>query len=249
MQLIIDLGNTRLKFSIFHKNELQNNFSIEPQKLEEFLTSLSEFHFSSAIISSVIEIPKLLLTWLNKREIEVLVLGPTIKLPFNNTYKTPQTLGNDRIANAAAATFLYPNQNVMVADFGTCLKLDYVSSKNKYLGGTISPGIRLRSESMHEKTAQLPLLQTNEVLKFAKSIGKSTHEAMAGGVYWGMIHEVMGAFQAFQAQYSPAILVLTGGDLVGLAFPEKKFIFAHPNFTRIGLNTILLYNQNTNLEF
>jgi pantothenate kinase type III len=102
---------------------------------------------------------------------------------------------------------------------------------------------------MHEKTAQLPLLQNHDVLNFANSIGKTTHEAMAGGVYWGMIHEVMGAYEAYKGVYNSPILILTGGDLSGLAFPEKKFIFAHPNFTSIGLNTILLYNQNSNLEF
>lgn len=249
MQLIIDLGNTRLKFSIFQENELQNIFSIELKELEKFMESFDASNIKSCIISNVIEIPQILLNWIHSHEIEVLVLGPTIKLPFINTYQTPNTLGKDRIANAAAAVGLYPNQNVIIADFGTCLKLDYVTAQGEYLGGTISPGIRLRAESMHEKTAQLPYLKNEEVLKFAKSVGKTTHEAMAGGVYWGMIHEVIGAFNSFQERYKPAILVLTGGDAGGLAFPEKKFIFAHPNFTSIGLNTILLYNQNLNLEF
>jgi type III pantothenate kinase len=88
-----------------------------------------------------------------------LVVSSTIKLPFKNLYKTPKTLGVDRIGLVVSAVKKYRNSNVLVIDAGTCITYDFVNEKSEYLGGAISPGIKMRFQSLHEFTSKLPLLE------------------------------------------------------------------------------------------
>jgi type III pantothenate kinase len=80
-------------------------------------------------------------------------------LPFKNSYLSKETLGKDRIAAIAAASFLYPGQNVLVVDAGTAITYDIKTSQEEYPGGNISPGLMMRFEALHRFTSQLPLLQ------------------------------------------------------------------------------------------
>ena len=66
------------------------------------------------------------------------------KVPFKNSYATPQTLGVDRIALATAAFYYNPNRNTLVIDAGTCVTYDMINDYDEYLGGAISPGVQMR---------------------------------------------------------------------------------------------------------
>ena len=83
-------------------------------------------------------------------------------MPFKTLYKTPKTLGADRLALVAGAVFGFPNKSVLIIDVGTCITFDFVDSKKKYLGGSISPGLQMRLNALSNQTSALPLVRLSE---------------------------------------------------------------------------------------
>ena len=167
-------------------------------------------------------------------------MNTTTPLPFKNRYTTPSTLGNDRIALAAAAVCVYPLKNTLVIDAGTCITFDFINSKNEYLGGAISPGIGMRYKSLHQYTGKLPLLSKNEEFKL---IGTSTKSSIHSGIINGIICEIKGVIAQYQQDFGDLTIVLTGGDTKFLSKQLKNSIFANQNFLLRGLNKILTFNN------
>ena len=162
--------------------------------------------------------------------------------PFKNLYQTPSTLGKDRIAAVAGAFSLYPNRNVLVIDAGTCITYDFLTDKGEYLGGGISPGIRMRFKAMHTFTGKLPLIEPDE---YDGLIGRSTRESMLSGVYNGVISELNGLISLYQEQFGDIMVIITGGDHEFLHNKLKISIFAAPDLVLLGLNEIFDYNDHS----
>ena len=161
-------------------------------------------------------------------------------IPFKNKYKTPKTLGVDRIGLVSSAVYRYPNENVLVIDAGTCITYDYVNTKAQYFGGSISPGIIMRYKALNNFTAKLPMLD----LEFPESlIGISTNQSIHSGVIFGVLGEINAIINRYKDQNEKLTVVLTGGDANFLAKRLKNGIFANPNFLLEGLNAILNYNS------
>jgi type III pantothenate kinase len=139
---------------------------------------------------------------------------------------------------AAGAVFQFPNQNRLVIDAGTCITYDFIDHQNNYLGGAITPGLRLRYESLHNYTAKLPLL----VLESPKElIGNSTSNSIHSGVVNGLVYEIDGFITEYGTRYSNFIIILTGGDTDFLAKRLKNTIFANSNFLLESLNQTFQY--------
>jgi type III pantothenate kinase len=239
MNLIVDIGNTRIKIAIFNSGELIYNEVITEEIFIETIANLIEkFKCKNAIISSVGILKKSEIDQI-KSKIHVIELNSATKIPFINNYATPKTLGVDRIALVAAAVSKYKNQNVLIIDAGTCITFDFITDKKEYLGGAISPGIRMRYKALHHFTANLPLLET----KMPKNIvGDATATAMHSGVVEGVLLEIDGAIQEYKLKYPDLTIILTGGDANFLSKQLKSSIFANSNFLLEGLNFILQYN-------
>jgi len=238
MNLIIDIGNTRAKLAVFKKDSIVlKKKSKHKNILKKIKNIFSEFSIFNTIISSVHQKDEKLIEFI-KENSNLIVLTHKTKVPFINHYKTPATLGVDRIALVSAAIKEYPNQNVLVIDAGTCVTYDFVSNKKEYYGGIISPGIKMRYKAMHHFTKKLPLL--NPLLY--KGEGNSTENAMHLGVLKGIIYEIEGIIREFQEKNNNLTIVLTGGDKKILSNLLKSSIFANPNFILLGLNYILNYN-------
>ena len=140
MNCIIDIGNTRVKIARFEANEL-----IEVQSFSEQIEIskyIRNFQFDHSIVSSVAD--EELTKFVNSLFRDPIVLDLSTPIPIVNTYKTPATLGKDRLANAVAANLLYSETNTLVIDAGTCLKFDFINKNSEYLGGSISPGMTMR---------------------------------------------------------------------------------------------------------
>jgi type III pantothenate kinase len=135
---------------------------------------------------------------------------------------------------------MYPDVSKLVIDAGTCITYDFVDTENNYLGGAISPGIRLRYEALKEKTAKLPLLQMKYPDDF---VGNSTDEAIHVGVVQGVLHEIDGFINQYQVKYENIIIILTGGDGDFLAKRLKNTIFANSNFLLESLNQTFQYQD------
>ncbi len=242
MNLIVDVGNSFVKIAVFQEDKLLEKQTVEISKFEETQKKFFENYpkIQKCILASVGKLPKEVLISLQKQT-EVLILDAHLKFPFHNRYATPSTLGVDRIALVAASVKHYPHQNVLIIDAGSCITYDFITHENNYLGGAISPGVRLRYKSLHNLTANLPLLDT----EMPKSIvGDSTAAAIHSGVVIGIIKEIDGIIADYREKYSDLTVILTGGDVNFLSKQLKNSIFANSNFLLEGLNFILEYNTH-----
>ncbi len=242
MNLIIDVGNTNVKLAVFKGHELMYKKRIPLDNiLQEIDDLINEIKgVDKAIISSVGrlkagDIEKI------SRQFDLLVLDASTKVPFQNNYKTPATLGVDRIALVSAAVSRYEYRNVLIIDAGTCITYDFINSEKKYMGGSISPGVRLRYQSLNNLTANLPLLETKMPDNF---IGDTTAESIHSGVIQGILNEIDGNVIEYENNFKDLTVILTGGDSNFLSKQLKSSIFAHSNFLLEGLNYILEFNSN-----
>jgi type III pantothenate kinase len=242
MNLIVDVGNTFVKFAVFEDDTFlkKHNF-----KMNQFIPELNTLYetypnLQNCIISSVGKLDNEFVK-LIKTKFFVVFLDSSTKVPFENLYKTPKTLGVDRIALVSASVSQYPNKNVLIIDAGTCVTYDFINSKNQYLGGAISPGIQMRYKSMNNLTANLPLLDTRIPENI---IGNKTDEAIHSGIVLGIINEIEGAISTYKEKFTDLTVILTGGDAIFLSKQLKSSIFANSNFLLEGLNYILQFNLN-----
>ncbi len=241
MNLVIDIGNTQVKAAVFEKDTLIHVVSFDKRSILSQIKAITKKHeISDAILSNVTLISEIKLKKL-QQIVHLRIISSSTKVPFINSYQTPKTLGVDRIALATAAVRQFPKKNVLVIDAGSCITFDFITSKNEYLGGAISPGIRMRFRSLNYFTANLPLLVKEEPLDFT---GTNTKESINSGVVNGVLQEIDGVINHYKNKYSHLTVVLTGGDTNFLSKQLKSSIFAHQNFLLKGLNDILIFNLN-----
>lgn len=239
MYLIIDIGNTRIKTALFKKDKIIDLIRFQMDEFQSMIPIISKkYNVEYTLISSVGKLSKKNKALLNKL-FSCEELDHKSLIPFNNTYKSPKTLGDDRIALAAAAVTKFPEKNVLVIDAGTCITYDFVTEQKDYLGGAIAPGIQSRYKSLHDYTASLPLLDKCIPKTF---VGTSTNESIHSGVVNGICREIDGVINQYKESYQKLTVVLTGGDAEFLSGQLKSSIFVRPFFLLEGLNTILKYN-------
>lgn len=239
MNLVIDVGNTRIKVAVFSGRELVHNEIITGNNfLKRTLTLIAKYRCENAIISSVGNQNKCEIQEI-KSKINILELNSDTKVPFKNNYATPKTLGVDRIALVSSAIESFPNKNVLIIDAGTCITYDFINDNECYLGGAISPGIEMRYKALNIFTKKLPLLKRTENEKL---IGNSTESCIHSGVILGVINEIDSTIDGYKEKNQLLTVVLTGGDVNFLSNKLKNGIFANPNFLLEGLNKILTYN-------
>lgn len=240
--LAIDIGNTRTKLGVFHKDELIKDYTIPNEDIAQNYMLLADLDIREIIISTVNDEAEAELK-LEQFKFPVLRLSHKTPLPFQLNYQSPETLGKDRIALVAAAHKLFPNQNCLAIDAGTCITYDFLTEKNQYLGGAISPGIQLRLRAMNQFTNKLPLLNWTDQVR-PESIGNTTITSMLSGVVNGLLAEIKGFIEDYKRQYPALKIVLTGGDANFFEKELKNGIFADPNLVLIGLHEILKFNRD-----
>ncbi|AUC16059.1 pantothenate kinase [Tenacibaculum sp. SZ-18] len=239
MNLIIDVGNTRVKAALYEKDSLKELVVFQKNEIvSELKKILKKSKISSSIVSSVATLSDENLKELHKF-LNLMELNYETKVPFINRYKSPTTLGVDRIALAAYAALQYPKRNVLVIDAGTCITFDFIN-KGIYVGGAISPGLKMRYRSLNNYTSKLPLLETKEPDDF---VGDNTNNCIHSGVVNGVVNEIDGVINQYKTKYQDLTVVLTGGDTNFLAKQLKNHIFANPNLVLEGLHKILIYNR------
>jgi type III pantothenate kinase len=234
MNLVFDVGNTECKFGVFNGGEVELSGRVDEADLNSLAKELHHFSIKRCLISAVAEVPAGIFALIG--EAPVLMLDENTPVPIRNDYKTPRSLGRDRLANACAAAWLFPGLPVLSIDAGTCLKFDFVDAQGAYLGGAISPGLRMRYKALHEGTAALPLLEP--AVEFPL-IGQDTASSIHSGVLNGMISEVEGICQQYKTKFADLQIIVTGGDHRFLLNRLKSSIFAAPSLTLQGLNVIL----------
>ena len=237
MNLIIDIGNNSAKFFLFKGEQL----ILHTRKSNSSFDVIDEwnrlYNIEKAIISSVIvETPELSEAILGL-QCPVVRFSNSMPLPLEINYRTPHTLGSDRIAAAVGAWNEAPGRNMLVIDAGSAITIDFVGKDGKYNGGNIAPGIKMRLKALHEYTSRLPMVEKDGD---TPTMGYDTETAIRSGVINGICHEIEGYINEFKQKYCDVLVFLTGGDEKPLKNRIKSCIFADKYLVAKGLNRILL---------
>lgn len=158
-------------------------------------------------------------------------------LPFAMCYESPQTLGMDRLCNAAALSQIESGKPRLAIDLGTCIKFDFLDAEQKYLGGSISPGLQMRAKALAHFTAKLPELP---IVPSQQFIGTNSQHSIEIGTFLGWHKEIEGFISAYQNQYPNIYIALTGGDALHFDMGQKSGIFVHENLTLEGILSLYL---------
>lgn len=240
MNLVLDIGNTRVKAGVFAGSDLVANFSFGKNALNDIKRLLLQFpELRFAIVSSVVTHSKDYVNLLSNK-VNCIDFNYNTRVPVINNYKTPDTLGHDRLAAAVGAHAKFPGKNILVIDAGTCIKYEFVTAKGEYLGGAISPGLEMRFKALNTFTDRLPLIVKDE--EFDQLTGGTTKESILSGVQNGSLQELKGVIEQYSVQYPELQCVLTGGDWQFFENGLKNSIFAAPFLVLEGLNEILNFN-------
>ncbi|GAB2542089.1 type III pantothenate kinase [Spirosoma aerophilum] len=242
MNLVIDWGNSRLKTGWFLGSELVNVGRYE--SVEDLTDDLLNRLPANIMVSSTSRPGQVIREQLAQLGTEVWVLDSQTKVPIGKAYDTPLTLGADRVAAAVGATTLFPKQDCLVLDLGTCLTADLVDREAVFQGGLISLGLHMRFRAMHEQTARLPLVDVPEDVteNWPSPTGKNTQQAMQSGVLNGMAFEMNGLVDYYRREHPGIVVLMCGGDGSSFESRLKPPIFVVPELVLIGLNRILRYN-------
>ena len=255
MLLTVDIGNTNITLGVFNNNEIIQSWRLatDDKRTEDeygvFLKNLlRETHLDTKVTDAVISSVVVQLT----ERIEValkkyLGLNSLIvshKIKTNIVLKTdnPSQVGADRIANACAAAHLYSTPAIVV-DFGTATSFDIVNSKNEFVGGIITAGMKIQAEALSSRTSKLPKLNIEAP---EHAIGRNTIEAMLSGIVRGHAAMIDGLiFECEKELGEKATIIATGGySSVISKYLKRKFDYINPDLTLIGSKLIFDLNKS-----
>ena len=235
--IAIDIGNTGGKYGIFEEDALIAQGSFKEQ--EGLPQKVASQTFDHAIVASVSGSAEQMKTGLSVSG-SIVMLSAQTALPVSVDYKTPETLGVDRIAGAVAAHYFFPGRNCLVIDAGTAITYDFINAEGRYQGGGIAPGIQMKFKALHNFTGRLPLVQG--IHENFPLIGQTTQESLESGVLGGTVAEVEGIISAYRQKSDKLVVILCGGDAGFFESTIKHPIFVIPELVLIGLQRILRHN-------
>lgn len=222
--------------------EPKANWRFEGHDLHELREMIDGQAIDRCLVSSTVKLSREIQADIDRLNIpSTRYLDHTTPLPVRNAYKTPDTLGSDRLAAAIGAYFTACAQAgaavpVLVIDAGTAITYDFVTADGQYLGGNISPGVEMRFKALHHYTSRLPLVSESGE---HPDIGHSTETAIRCGVIDGVRHEIQGFISRFCLKHPRLLVFLTGGDYLDFEESAKKRIFADRFLVHKGLDLIL----------
>lgn len=254
--LVIDVGNTNTVFGTFERGNSELIFHkrtvTRPDRTSDELGVFLKGFFKEAMLapdlihhaiySSVVPgfnpiVSRMLEDWFN---VHPVVVNYQMNLPFTITYPRPFEIGADRLVNTAAVIEEYPGKSIIV-DMGTATTFCVISEKKEYLGGVISPGLKLSMDALIKNTAQLPPIAFQ---KPEQPLGRSTIESLQSGFFYGWIGLLSGVIAELKKFYGDDCRVIGTGGLVGLIHSAQKGVFdiIDPLLTLKGLE--YLYRLN-----
>ena len=223
MNLAIDIGNTAAKWATFEGRELRDCGYGMPDEL--MVQADRMLACASGNLPEGIAVPR---------------LTADTHLPIKLDYKTPATLGADRVADACGAWSLHRGEPCLIIDAGTCITVDFLDAEGVYHGGAIMPGLEMSLRALNTFTAKLPLVSLDGVEK-APVLGRSTEESILAGTL-GATMLALAGYVALYREKAPGLhVLLAGGDAARLGTNNG---WEHvPHLTLIGINEIMMNNE------
>lgn len=209
--IALDIGNTVTKFAKFDFNKIEelNRFD----DLTDLIEKLEEYKNEEFAVASVVPVrsEELIDHLHNKKFFRV---DHSLKFNIKFNYSPFTSLGIDRICAMEGALLKsgekkLGNNNILVIDFGTATTINFISNK-KFIGGTIAPGANLMLNSLSEKTAQLPAVNTDD---FDDQLSNTTKGSIASGVIYSVTGQITRVFSYIKNNFDtiPEIYA-TGGN-------------------------------------
>lgn len=241
--IVIDVGNTSTGIGLYDGGKisrvthLKGGVAKHPEACAEAVRKAVRGTVNGAVLGSVV--PRVNPAWkrLIRRELgcELLVVKSGLPMEVAVDYPEPETIGADRLADACGGVRRY-GAPLIVADFGTALTFDVVTSDCRYVGGVITPGLPLMTDYLYERTALLPRVELDGP---CPKLGRSTQQAMRIGAqigYCGMVREIVNYLRdTMKCEFT---LVATGG-YAGWALKDADMPFViDPDLTLFGLGCI-----------
>lgn len=201
MLLAIDIGNTNIVMGVMNGMELMTSFRLTtqtPRTSDEYGIMIVDLlrqrgievkSITAVIVSSVV--PDIMYSFTNaiKRYLKqkAMIVGPGLKTGLAVRTDNPREVGADRIVNCVAAYDIYGGPCIAI-DFGTSTTYDIVNDKGEFIGGLITPGIRICADALWQRAAQLPHME----IKKTKGIldCKNTVTSMQSGLIYGYIGQI-----------------------------------------------------------
>lgn len=208
------------------------------------LSGLGDFvkkhNFRRGIVGAVRDLTPCEEEALRHIQIPILRFSQDTPIPITNRYRTPETLGSDRLAAVIGASSLKPGKDLLIIDAGTCITYEVIDARGNYWGGNIAPGMQMRLKALHEFTARLPLVEAEGDVP---GMGYSTETAIRSGVLRGMKYEIEGYIKSMRTKFPHLLVFLTGGNRINFDTNIKNIIFTDKYIVPRGLNKILDYNE------
>ncbi len=246
--LVIDIGNSRIKGALFDRKTLVDSFSLpaHPIPQDQLIQFLGKKPISNVLVSSVnAKAEKSIKDHLEQKNIRHHFLDyKTLKMIFD--VDEPEQLGADRIANSYGALARFPLNDSIVVDIGTAITLDFVAKEGRYLGGMIYLGSDLCAKALADYTDKLPLISPRKP-DFA--LAKTTRTHLESGIYYGQlgaIERMIAELKRSAISPSSVKIIATGGATVENGMPagfiedlRELVDLIDPQLTLIGLHEIL----------
>jgi type III pantothenate kinase len=241
--LLVDISNSYTKLAFASTTRISTPVRITTNKLSRIvlLRFLGQRRVRKVVVSSVVPRKNRAISKAAGKT-RVLWLNSTVKLGVGIDYPAPETIGADRLANAAAVAALYGCPAIVV-DFGTAVTFDIVSARRNYIGGVIAPGLEAMTNFLYQRTALLPKLSLKEP---RRAIGRSTIDAMLSGAvfgYRGLVREILARIRAEQFSRGRLYVVATGGYVRLIAAQLPEITAVCPHLTLEGLRIVANLNS------
>lgn len=216
MLLLVDIGNTRLKWCCLIDGQLRSCSEVRHDAMlsDELLQGIwSHLEVPSALWYVSVASPELsqqLQCWAQARwqcPVQA-VESPLEANGLRNGYRHPERLGADRWLAMLGAQLHYPGA-ACIADCGTAVTIDCIDGEGRHRGGVIVPGLRLMPRCVAEHTSRVPLNGSSDTVR----LGRDTAECLAAGA----LHAVAGSLESVARHFelelgTPVRRVVTGGD-------------------------------------
>lgn len=235
VELVVDVGNTRMKLGIFLRGRLVQHGAAPHGDRATVKRMIAGRPVDRIAVGSVASGDPSFLEFMGTIAPVTMIL-PGHPAPVRTRYLTPATLGVDRSANAVGVASLFPDRAALAIDLGTCITIDLVDELAVHQGGSISPGMLMRSRAMHAYSAALPEVSPPDP---PPVLGLDTPQSLASGIHYGVLAELIASIAEHRQQHPDLAVVLTGGDAPRFVKALKSGIFAHPFLTLLGLHVIL----------
>ncbi len=259
MLLAIDIGNTNILLGLWNGRSWQHQWRLRTaseQTADEFgvmlMSLLREFGVENLVrdvaLCSVVP-------WLTKtfKQVSRQYLGvEAVQLTYQSDLgiklgqDNPAEVGADRIANAVAAYHLFPGPNIII-DMGTATKFEVVNGSGEFLGGVITPGLRLSADALAGRAAQLRSVPLEAP---PQMIGRNTIHAVQSGLILAYASMIDGVVIRLREELPEEIdqihIVGTGGNIQLVADHTRTIKHVDPCLTLTGLRIVYerMYGEN-----